>query len=107
MNDCELILYTRSGCCLCEGLEKKLKSVPLKELSVRFKLIIKDIDGTSVTSLEKKKYSMEVPVLAFKLVGDQQLIIKLPRVSPRLTNEDLFRWLEKMVYEKIHIEKDL
>ena len=106
MKGFELILYTRSGCCLCEGLEEKLKSIPLKELSPELQFVIKNIDGDNVTNLEKKKYSMEVPVLTFRLYKDRDLIIELPRVSPRLTKEDLLRWLKKMLCEKIHIEQD-
>tara|TARA_B100000131_G_scaffold310823_1_gene342917 strand:- start:602 stop:925 length:324 start_codon:yes stop_codon:yes gene_type:complete len=106
MKGFELILYTRSGCCLCEGLEEKLKSIPLEKLSPELQFVIKNIDGDSVTNLEKRKYSMEVPVLVFRLYSDRDLNIDLPRVSPRLTKEDLFRWLKKMLYEKIHIEQD-
>ncbi len=100
----ELILYTRLGCCLCEGLEEKLKAIPLQNICSDFQLSVKDIDSEKVSEVERTNYSMEVPVLAFRL-NDQDLIVELPRVSPRLTKEDLFKWLQKRICEKMEKEK--
>ncbi len=96
----ELILYTKSGCCLCEGLEKKLKAIPLKDLYPKFKFSIKDIDGRKVSEIERANYLMKVPVLEFRLEA-RNLTVELPRVSPRLTKEALQSWLQNMIYEKI------
>ena len=106
MERLELILFTRSGCCLCEGLEKKLQAIPLEDLNIKVQLSIKDIDGNSVTEKIKQKFSMEVPVLAIK-IKDESLMIKLPRVSPRLKEKDLLNWLNKTICEKMEGYKPL
>jgi hypothetical protein len=73
-----LVLLTRQGCCLCEGLEDKLRSlaVPLER---------RDVDGDPAL---QARYGLEVPVL---LSGGREL----PRVSPRLGPEALRRWLQE------------
>ncbi|MFM7652007.1 MAG: glutaredoxin family protein [Vulcanococcus sp.] len=73
-----LLLMTRQGCCLCEGLEEKLRAleIPLER---------RDVDADP--ELEAR-YGLEVPVL---LAGGREL----PRVSPRLGPEALRRWLQE------------
>ena len=82
----ELTLYSRTGCCLCEGLESRLKDLDLLGLSITLKVI--DIDATGIPQELKARYDLEVPVLA--LDG-----CELPRVSPRLTREGLLNWLQR------------
>ena len=82
----ELTLYSRTGCCLCEGLESRLKDLDLVGLSITLKVI--DIDATGIPQELKARYDLEVPVLA--LDG-----YELPRVSPRLTGEGLLNWLQR------------
>jgi Glutaredoxin-like domain (DUF836) len=76
----ELLLITRQGCCLCEGLEEKLRqlAVPLQCLDV-------DQDPALL-----ERYGLEVPVLLLRDGGDQR---ELPRVSPRLVGPQLAAWL--------------
>ena len=82
----QLTLYSRTGCCLCEGLESRLRDLDLLGLSIE--LTVMDIDAPG-TSLELKvRYDLEVPVLV--LDGSE-----LPRVSPRLTGEGLLNWLQR------------
>lgn len=76
-----LRLYSRSGCCLCEGLEERLRTLPLEALQVV------DVDGDPAL---QGRYGLEVPVLAL-LRGDRA--IDLPRVPPRLVETRLHRWL--------------
>ena len=82
----ELTLYSRTGCCLCEGLESRLKDLDLVGLSITLKVI--DIDATGIPQELKARCDLEVPVLA--LDG-----CELPRVSPRLTGEGLLNWLQR------------
>ena len=82
----ELTLYSRTGCCLCEGLESRLKDLDLVGLSITLKVI--DIDATGIPQELKARYDLEVPVLT--LDG-----CELPRVSPRLTGEGLLNWLQR------------
>jgi hypothetical protein len=76
-----LILYSKPGCHLCEGLAEKLQKIPeVRELEIR--------DITS-NPLWWEQYSLEVPVL--KVAGDPEQ--PLPRPSPRLTVAQLRSWL--------------
>ena len=79
----ELVLYSRRGCCLCEGLEQKLRA-----LSALPTLQVIDIDNDPAL---QARYGIEVPVLALAHPGGEPLA--LPRVSPRLSGEGLQRWL--------------
>lgn len=78
----ELLLYTRRGCCLCEGLEEKLRQL---EPALALRLIDVDTDPEL-----QARYGLEVPVLVHRsAAGDRPL----PRVSPRLSGAALARWL--------------
>ena len=76
-----LVLITRQGCCLCEGLEDKLKvlAVPFERLDV-------DDDPQLLA-----RFDLEVPVLVRREGQTQQV---LPRVSPRLSPPQLLAWLQ-------------
>ena len=82
----ELTLFSRTGCCLCEGLESRLRALDLVGMSITLKVI--DIDAQGTPQELKARYDLEVPVLA--LDGSE-----LPRVSPRLTGEGLLNWLQR------------
>ena len=80
-----LRLYTRAGCCLCEGLEQRLRALdpaPVLELV--------DIDADPAL---QARYDLEVPVLA--LLNAEGGCHQLPRVSPRLVGEQLQSWLSR------------
>ncbi|WP_322782568.1 glutaredoxin family protein [Synechococcus sp. CBW1107] len=83
-----LLLYSRDGCCLCEGLEERLRSLvpppPLQVVNV-------DHDPDL-----QARYGLEVPLLAVVRQGHAQL---LPRVGPRLGGDGLQRWLRKCLAE--------
>ena len=81
-----LLLYSRRGCCLCEGLEERLRQLDLAALDLELQVI--DIDASAVSPALKARYDLKVPVLA---LADQEL----PRVSPRLAGEGLFNWLQR------------
>ena len=77
-----LILYSRTGCCLCQGLADRLASLtPSPPVSV--------VDVDNDPDLQAR-YGLQVPVLAVDLDGSLQ---ELPRVSPRLAGERLAGWL--------------
>ena len=82
----ELTLFSRTGCCLCEGLESRLRALDLVGMSITLTVI--DIDAPGTPQDLKARYDLEVPVLA--LDGSE-----LPRVSPRLTGEGLLNWLQR------------
>jgi hypothetical protein len=78
-----LILYSKPGCHLCEGLADKLRQIPeIVSLEIR--------DITSDPSWWER-YQWEIPVLS--LAGDPEQ--PLPQPSPRLTVAQLRTWLQK------------
>jgi hypothetical protein len=79
----ELILFTRRGCCLCEGLEERLRA-----LDPPPPLHCVDIDADPAL---RARYDLEVPVLALERGG---VVQELPRVSPRLAGPQLRNWLQ-------------
>ena len=81
-----LVLFTRAGCCLCEGLEQKLRALlPAGALECR------DVDADPAL---QARYGLSVPVLALLRPGDGALQ-ELPRVPPRLEGEPLAAWLRR------------
>ncbi|MCP9774107.1 glutaredoxin family protein [Cyanobium sp. HWJ4-Hawea] len=87
----ELLLFTRAGCCLCEGLEEKLRALtPVVALS------LVDVDGDPAL---QARYGLEVPVLAIPApqgeVAGTRPWRELPRVPPRLMGKSLADWLLK------------
>ena len=81
----QLILYSKPGCHLCEGLQEKLELVS----GVEFTLEIRDI-----TTNEDwfAAYQYEIPVLCQKLADCEQ---PLPRISPRASVARLEQMLQK------------
>ena len=78
----DLVLVTREGCCLCQGLEEKLAG-----LAVPFQRLDVDSDPALLA-----RFDLEVPVL---LLRDRSQERVLPRVSPRLGAVQLRGWLEQ------------
>ncbi len=79
----DLVLYSKPGCHLCEGLQEKLEQIQDLRLEVR-----------DITTDEAwfQAYQYEVPVL-FNVVEDAERL--LPRPSPRLSTEQLHKFLLK------------
>ncbi len=84
-----LILYSKPGCHLCEGLQEKLEQIH----SLQFDLEVRDI-----TSREDwfDAYQFEIPVLMLQ-TDAAAAAIALPRLSPRSTVAQLEQMLRKYV----------
>ncbi|GAB4550544.1 MAG: glutaredoxin family protein [Pleurocapsa sp.] len=82
-----LILYSKPGCHLCEGLQEKLEQVQ----NIDFELEIRDI-----TSRDDwfTAYQYEIPVLFQQLPEGEKI---LPRLSPRASVERLEQMLQKFL----------
>lgn len=82
-----LILYSKPGCHLCEGLQEKLETLPVQ-------LEIRDI-----TQNEQwfQKYEYEVPVLCYlnQTTDDTTVEQPLPRVSPRASAKQVAQMIQK------------
>ena len=55
-----------------------------------------DIDRVDLHKDKYKKYDYEVPVIAVEGIRSKE-IIELPRISPRLENEQLKNWFKKNI----------
>ena len=51
-----LVLYSRRGCCLCEGLEERLRQLDLVALDLELQVI--DIDAAAVSPALKARYDL-------------------------------------------------
>ncbi|VAI61442.1 unnamed protein product [Triticum turgidum subsp. durum] len=81
-----LVLYTKPGCCLCDGLKEKLHAAVLLS-GTPYSLASLELQERDITTnLEwERLYQYEIPVLAKVLPDGTEEI--LPRLSPRLTVE--------------------
>ncbi len=84
-----LILYSKPGCHLCEGLQEKLAQVK----NISFNLEIRDITTREDWFMA---YQYEIPVLCQKLPDREKA---LPRLSPRASVAKL----EQMLQENLTI----
>ena len=81
----QLILYSKPGCHLCEGLAEKLARVS----QIDFELEIRDINTRQDWFAA---YQYEIPVLCQKLPNGEK---PLPRISPRASVAKLEQMLQK------------
>ena len=81
---------------MCEGLEQRLKSISLKSLEVPLTLKVIDIDSGLLSEDLRRNFDLRVPVMALFL-KEQNRVIELPRVSPRIKERELFKWIQKTI----------
>ncbi len=93
MKEISLILYSRKGCCLCEGLEIRLRSLSLNDLNPPVDLRVIDIDSDQVSEIQRARYDINVPVMAL-LLRKSNRTMELERVSPRIKGKELFKSLQ-------------
>ena len=81
-----LILYSKPGCHLCEGLQEKLEQVRSPQVTLE----IRDI-----TTREDwfQAYQYEIPVLL--AVSDAESLISIPRISPRASVQQIEQLLQR------------
>lgn len=81
----QLILYSKPGCHLCEGLQEKLEQIS----NLEFELQVRDINTREDWF---NAYQYEVPVLCQKLPDGEK---PLPRIPPRTTVAKIEQILQK------------
>ena len=99
----KIFIFVRQGCCLCDSLKNKLAKINFNELFpnlVEFKEI--DIDRADLYQDKYKKYDYDVPVIAIE-EDKSKKIIELPRISPRLEDDQLKNWLIKNINNVLKI----
>ena len=92
----KIFIFVRKGCCLCDTLKNKLKKINLKEIKPTLEIKEIDIDRVDLYEDKYKKFNYEVPVVAIQ-ESKSNKIIEFPRVSPRLKDDQLKKWLEKNI----------
>ncbi len=86
----ELILYSKPGCHLCEGLEEKLRQIQSFDLHLEIRDITTQDDWFSA-------YEFSIPVLFYKNLAGEE--ISLPRPSPRISLGQLEQFLQRYVMD--------
>jgi glutaredoxin len=87
-----LILYSKSGCHLCEGLQEKLEQIQSEsESGLSFQLEIRDI---AQQEQWLQAYQYEVPVLFHLKQEADDTETPIPRPSPRLSAGQLAQFLQ-------------
>ena len=92
----KIFIFVRQGCCLCDSLKNKLAKINLKEILPNLELKEIDIDRVDLYKDKYKKYDYEVPVIGIEQVKSKK-IIELPRISPRLKDDQLKNWFQKNI----------
>ena len=77
-----------------------MRKLSLHQLEPPVQLLVIDIDAVDTPQYIKTRYDMQVPVILFGKNNFQDMV-ELPRVSPRLNNEGLFKWLQKILIKTI------
>jgi hypothetical protein len=80
-----LILYSKPGCHLCEGLQEKLEQIQELELEIR-----------DITTRDDwfQAYQYEIPMLYY-CAPESETLEPLPRPSPRASVTQLQQMLQK------------
>ena len=92
----KIFIFVRQGCCLCDSLKNKLAKINLKEILPNLELKEIDIDRVDLYQDKYKKYDYEVPIIAIEGKNSKE-IIELPRISPRLKDDQLKNWFQKNI----------
>ena len=92
----KIFIFVRKGCCLCDSLKNKLAKINLKEILPNLELKEIDIDRVDLYQDKYKKYDYEVPIIAIEGIKSKE-IIELPRISPRLKDDQLKNWFQKNI----------
>lgn len=90
-----LILYSKPGCHLCEGLQEKLEQIVNSQQFTSLQLEVRDI---TIREDWFQAFQYEVPVLCrLKTISAGIVEEPLPRPSPRATVEHLKQMLQKLL----------
>ena len=63
-----LVLYSRDGCCLCEGLEHRLRSLSLHHLTPPLELRVIDIECRAFNDHSSFKHKGFLSALVFLMI---------------------------------------
>ncbi|MGF1492258.1 MAG: glutaredoxin family protein [Microcoleaceae cyanobacterium] len=87
----DLILYSKPGCHLCEGLQEKLEQIQANpQTNCQIELEIRDITTSEPWF---QAYQYEIPVLRRRRIDGTEET--LPRMSPRASAVQIEKQLQK------------
>ncbi len=86
-----IILYSKPGCHLCEGLQEKLEQIK----NLDFELEVRDITTRDDWF---NAYQYEIPVLFRVVFEGEEVEQQIPRPSPRATVQQLELLLRKYLW---------
>ena len=75
----------------------------MHELNPPLELRVIDIDAVDTPNDLHDRYDLQVPVILLER-NDFKGMIELPRVSPRLNGEGLFRWMLKALITTVGLD---
>ena len=103
MNYLQLYLYTRKGCCLCQGLEERIRELPLESLVHPLKLNILDIDSKDIKNANKLGY--KIKLLGFSEILNNNLShkYKIKKISHYGWKVNQEKYKEK-VWEQLNLK---
>ncbi|KAJ4700654.1 Glutaredoxin-like protein [Melia azedarach] len=78
----KLVLYSKPGCCLCDGLKEKLQAAFLLSGPDSLHDVVLQVRDITTNPDWEKAYQYEIPVLARVLSDGTEET--LPRLSPRI-----------------------
>ena len=88
----QLVLYSKPGCHLCEGLQEKLEAIQQSDpCPLEFTLEIRDIT-TQPEWFEAYQY--EIPVLYWVGPTPESTMVPIPRPSPRASAANVLKLLQ-------------
>ncbi|KAK9831700.1 hypothetical protein WJX74_006484 [Apatococcus lobatus] len=92
----KLVLYSKPGCHLCEGLEEKVRAVIARAEFLPSKLSGADLEVRDIRTKPDwmAAYEYSIPVLT-KVSEDGHPEKKIPRAPPKMTAERLARHIEE------------
>jgi hypothetical protein len=91
----KLILYSKPGCHLCEGLTEKLQAITALELELDIRDITSRADWLAA-------YEYEIPVLLWQSAQGEVLV---PRSSPRTSVTQLTTQLTQLLQRQLEIDR--
>lgn len=86
-----LVLYSKQGCCLCDGLTEKLQQVAALKSDGPLSSIHLEVRDITTNPEWEQAYQYEIPVLA--RIKDDNTEEVLPRLSPRMGVEQISKKL--------------
>ncbi|CAE6127354.1 unnamed protein product [Arabidopsis arenosa] len=85
-NTRKLVLYSKPGCCLCDGLKEKVNAAfSLSSGSDSLNDVTLQVRDITTNPEWERAYQYEIPVLAKENLDGKEEV--LPRLSPRLSAE--------------------